>query len=108
MMHFIEPHYLLALAFVVSGKASMSGKEVSEFRARSQDALRRGGLNASFLCSSVDFDSSLREHGDCFGELDDGKFYIRKVDDEVLTRKFLAYLSNDVLTAVCKEFNYTG
>lgn len=107
-MHFIEPHYLLALTFVISGKASMSGKEVSEFRARSQDALRRGGLTASFLCSSVDFDSSLHEHGDCFAELDDGKFYIRKVDGEVLISKFLTYLSNDVLTTVCKEFNYAG
>lgn len=106
MTHFIKPEYLVSLYLILNDKEEVTLRELGDYVGKLNDELRERKIEAVFLFSDKYVGEMLSVYKDYFaynGTYEDGATHYctywvkRKVSNEVLSEKFTAYLSNDVL-----------
>lgn len=110
MIHFIKPEYLISLYLILNEREEVLLKDLDNYAGKLNIELRERKIEAVFLFSAGYVDETLYEYKDYFeynGIYEDEVTHCctpwikRKVSNEVLSEKFTAYLSNDVLKVVC-------
>lgn len=99
MTKFIGMEYLVALALIQSNKEEISLTELNLFRVKVVKAFKNSEISSVFLFSDNYAMDLVRNYSDCFELINNDSVLRRKVSNEVLISRFLAYLSNDVLRA---------
>lgn len=106
MTHFIKPEYLVSLYLILNDKEEVTLRELGDYVGKLNEELRERKIEAVFLFSDKYVGEMLSVYKDYFaynGIYEDGATHYctywvkRKVSNEVLSEKFTAYLSNDVL-----------
>lgn len=103
MTKFIGMEYLAALALIRLDKEEISLSELNDFRVHVVKALEDDKISSVFLFSDNYALEMVRNYSDCFELVDNDTKLKRKVPNETLISRFLAYLSNDILRAVYKN-----
>ncbi len=92
--------YLAALALIKLNKEEMSLAELNQFRVNVVKAFENNEISSVFLFSTNYAMELVRNYSDCFELINNDSVLRRKVPNEVLISRFIAYLSNDILRAV--------
>lgn len=100
MTTFIGMEYLAALALIRQDKEEISLADLNQFRVNVVKAFRQNDISSVFLFSDNYAMELVRNYSDCFELIGNGSVLRRKVSNDVLISRFLAYLSNDILRAV--------
>lgn len=99
MTKFIGMEYLVALALIKLGKKEISLAELNKFRVNVVKAFKDKEITSVFLFSDNYAMELVRNYSDCFELVSNDTVLRRKVSNDVLISRFLAYLSNDILKA---------
>lgn len=99
MTKFIGMEYLAALALIRLDKKEISLAELNQFRVNVVKAFQDNEITSVFLFSDNYAMELVRNYSDCFELINNDSVLRRKVSNDVLISRFLAYLSNDVLKA---------
>ncbi len=99
MIKFIGMEYLAALALIQLEKEEISLAELNRFRINVVKAFKDKEITSVFLFSDNYAMELVRNYSDCFELINNDTVLRRKVSNDILISKFLAYLSNDVLKA---------
>lgn len=100
MTKFIGMEYLAALALIKLDKEEISLAELNQFRVNVVKAFENNEISSVFLFSNNYAMELVRNYSDCFELINNDSVLRRKVSNEVLISRFIAYLSNDILRAV--------
>ena len=100
MTKFIGMEYLAALALIKLDKEEISLDELNQFRVNVVKAFENNEISSVFLFSNNYAMELVRNYSDCFELINNDSVLRRKVSNEVLISRFIAYLSNDILRAV--------
>ncbi len=100
MKKFIGMEYLAALALIRLDKEEISLTDLNQFRVEVVKAFEANEITSVFLFSPNYAMELVRNYSDCFELINNDSVLRRKVSNEVLISRFLAYLSNDILRAV--------
>lgn len=103
MTNFIKPEYLVSLYLILYKKDIVTLKDLGDYAGKLNRELIERKIEAVFLFSDKYIEEMLNLYKDCFIS---GTYTIydavkRIVPNEVLSEKFTAYLSNDVLKVAC-------
>lgn len=103
MTHFIKPEYLVSLYLILNEQEIVTLKDLGDYAQTLNRELIERKIEAVFLFSDKYIEEMLNLYKDCFIS---GTYTIydavkRIVPNEVLSEKFTAYLSNDVLKVAC-------
>jgi hypothetical protein len=99
MTKFIGMEYLVALALIQQDKEEISLADLNQFRVKVVKAFKDNEITSVFLFSDNYAMELVRNYSDCFELINNDAILRRKVSNDVLISRFLAYLSNDVLKA---------
>ncbi len=99
MTKFIGMEYLVALALIQQDKEEISLADLNRFRVKVVKAFKDNEITSVFLFSDNYAMELVRNYSDCFELINNDAILRRKVSNDVLISRFLAYLSNDVLKA---------
>lgn len=91
--------YLAALALIQQDKEEISLADLNQFRVNVVKVLKEKEITSVFLFSDNYAMELVRNYSDCFELINNDTVLRRKVSNDVLISRFLAYLSNDVLKA---------
>ena len=100
MTNFIKPEFLVSLYSILYDKSIVTLKELGEYCGKLNKELKENNIEAMFLYSDDYIEEMLEQYSDYFlkGTYNTIYYAIKiKVSKDVLSEKFIAYLSNDVL-----------
>lgn len=103
MMNFIKPEYLVSLYLILNKQDIVTLKDLGDYAGKLNKELKENNIEAMFLYSDNYIEEMLEQYSDYFLKGTYTIYYAikRKVSKDVLSEKFIAYLSNDVLKVAC-------
>ena len=107
MMNFIKPEYLVSLYLILNKQEIVTLKDLGDYAGKLNKELKENNIEAMFLYSDNYIEEMLEQYSDYFLKGTYTIYYAikRKVSNEELSEKFIAYLSNDVLKVICELHN---
>lgn len=103
MCRFICMDYLAADAFIAFDKEDVILDELSQYGIKMTKILEDSHISAVILCSKHYALEMVRNFSDCFDLINDDTALHLKVEKNILIARFLAYMSEDLLSAFSRQ-----
>lgn len=103
MCRFIGMEYLAADAFIAFDKEDVIWDELSQYGIKMTKILEDSHISAVILCSEHYALEMVRNFSDCFDLINDDTALHLKVEKNILIARFLAYMSEALLSAFSRQ-----